>query len=86
MPGMWGTFADVRKAIVVVLILLVGAFFFGYTIGYRSGKDAQPFQDYKPTGVVPGEGTPQRYKPTGVVPGGGTPVPTPSQSPASPER
>lgn len=38
MAGMWGTFGDVKRITVVVLILLAVAFGLGYCNGYEAGK------------------------------------------------
>jgi len=45
MGGTWHTFEDIKKVVVVVLILLVAVFVAGFSIGYKAGKGeliAQP--------------------------------------------
>ena len=38
MGGTWHTFDDIKKLIVIVLVLLVVVFIAGFTVGYKPAK------------------------------------------------
>jgi hypothetical protein len=53
MAGVWGTFGDAKKLLIGALILIVLAYFIGYSQGYKAGKEAGT------TGTPPGQSRPK---------------------------